>query len=165
MISSCITSILTLVVNALPIALKILSHCTGRLRNGRDSTLHGNHPVTTTTTTTKSITASKSTSATHSIQHFTTKHMTLVQPTSPVLHIEAEAIQQDLCVATGTEQDLLDRVSGHSLVRSGILQDHTPVVGQRDREDNWNGLCSFGLLPKDVHLPIRLDLTDGGVNR
>lgn len=90
--------------------------------------------------------------------------MTLVEATAPVLDIEAEAVEEDLRVAPRAEEDELDGVGGHDLVRVRLLEDDAAVIGQGDGQDDGDGLRPEALLAEDVHLAVGLDLADGGVD-
>lgn len=61
------------------------------------------------------------TNSTHRLWHITAKDVALIKPTPFVFHIQTETIQQRLGVATGTEQNQLDGMRGHGLVRLGVL--------------------------------------------
>lgn len=90
--------------------------------------------------------------------------MTLVQPTPSVLHIQTETVKQHLSIAPSAEQNQLDGVSGHGLICLGIPQNHIPVIGQRDGQDDRDGLGALSLLSEHMHLPVCLDLADGCVH-
>ena len=88
----------------------------------------------------------------------------MVDSAAFVSNVQAEAVQQLVSVASGTEENSPHGKDGHWLFRLGIPHDDTAVVDQWDGENDRDWLRLLCLFFQDVHFSVGFSLAHRGID-